>query len=754
MTSLKRHITRFLIGLICYTCGSYLYAQEYYNSWKVKDAVIMSRVEISTAPAVVAEILWRLPFAMQTDTSQCSIRIFNAKNDMEISNLYVRELNTERLTIAFEPLGSGTYEIYYTPTKYTHQDSPAQWIEKFNLTNYPDFALLPRYRSTHVEIKGRPTGNPYDRTATDIRTQMYYTALGGTFDAHYVPWRTPLPSSRLLPEVWAKKVLDDSHKKSRKKSLHIDTLTVGVGKIAPLSIGVASTRDDEEISISYTSLSKGLSVRMIGDSIKHLSKGDITTFWAIVEASPTAPCTESYLTAHLSSTSGEMKEINMIVSVVNDEKSITDNYIARFISMIGDDVTTDENMFNPLINSDRRAVMYDVPRVEVNDFSIKMDHTTSLISSIKHKGKELIDAPITLVFASSNGTRKLSVEQTSVRNAGSGVVKWNGEATTHDMKVKVAVYVFPYGRVDINVHTDFMEKIDFKNISLEFDFAGLFKTGGIDDTTCEKAGVYHFNPKKDNNGIWVAGDSVAMCLSIPHQQDNAFYKMPHSSISLYRSSGYAAVVSTGAFTSTVSSGIDMNCSLQLLPSGSGKAIDKGKISIWEEGEGYKDDTDDILLVRGIEAVYNPHSEARLREAHSAGRKVMLLLDGYELSSSGVLGRILESMGYKYEYTDDGRYMKFEPCDQIKEAFLSMQTNAINKDYISGIAISPLFYTQKDLDRMYAYKKRKGGRFSIILKPTVIGMNSLMSAPWGDALWGDKAGDIYMIHSITGLPIWE
>lgn len=753
MTILKTYITRFFIGLICCLCGSYLYADGGYDSWRVKDAVIMSRVEISTAPAVVAEILWRLPFAMQTDTSRCSIRIFNVNNDMEITNLYVREINTERLTLAFEPLGSGVYEIYYIPTKQISQDSPDVWIEKFNLTNYPDFALLPRYRSTHVEIKGRPTGNPYDRTATDIRTQMYYTALAGEFDAHYVSWRTPLPSSRLLPEVWAKKVLDVHQKKSRKKSVHIDTLTVGVGKVAPLSIGVVSTRDDEEISISFSTLTKGLSIRMIGDSIKHLSKGEIATFWAVIEAAPTAICAESYLTAHLSSTSGVMKEINMIVNVVNDEKSITDDYIARFISMIGDREATEENMFNPLINSDRGAVMYDVPRVEVNGFSIKMDHATSLISSIRHKGRELLDAPITLVFASANGTRKLSVEQTSVRNVGSGVVKWSGEATTHDMKVEVAVYVFPYGRVDINTHADFMENIDFKNISLEFDFAGLFKTGGIDETTCDNAGVYHFNPKKDNDGIWVAGDSVAVCLTLPRYTSNAFYNMPHSSISLYRSSGYASVVSTGAFTARASTGIDMNCSVQMLPSGGARHAIGNKISMWEEA-GRREDGDDILLVRGIESVYNPHSEASLRAAHSAGRRVMLLLDGYTLSSSGVLGRILESMGYKYEYTDDGRYMKFEPCDEIKEAFLSMQTYAINKDYISGVVISPDVYTLMDLDRVYAYKKRKGGRFSIILKPMGVGMNSLLSAPWGDALWGEDADDVNKLHAITGLPVWE
>jgi hypothetical protein len=133
---------------------------------------------------------------------------------------------------------------------------------------------------------------------------------------------------------------------------------------------------------------------------------------------------------------------------------------------------------------------------------------------------------------------------------------------------------------------------------------------------------------------------------------------------------------------------------------------------------------------------------------------MLLLDGYTLSSSGVLGRILESMGYKYEYTDDGRYMKFEPCDEIKEAFLSMQTYAINKDYISGVVISPDVYTLMDLDRVYAYKKRKGGRFSIILKPMGVGMNSLLSAPWGDALWGEDADDVNKLHAITGLPVWE
>lgn len=742
---MRIHIAAFITFLLSYVYGGYIYAQTPDEKWRVDDASLLSRIEINSAPAVVAEILWRLPYHLQADTTNASIRVFSVKYDLEITNVYVREMDTERLTLAFEPLGSGEYEIYFSPHKQDTPPSTATWIEKLNLTNYPDFALLPKYRSSHVEFRHRPYGNPYDRTATAIRTQMYYSSLGRSFEAYFVPWDSPLPSHRLLPEIWAERLLDSPAKKSKKKAVTLDTVVVNRGSLTPIQIGVVSNRNNEKISISYSSPTKGLSISHVTDTVKTLNKGDIATFWAVVNSNASTPIGESYVTAHLYSSSGDERQIHLLIDVNDDSPSSDDLYIRQFISHIGSSPAPSKSFAQDL-STYMNAVDFNLPYVNIGRHSLKIDHSTGLISTIDCDGKRALDSPVMLVFSSSNGTRKLSVDQVSVRHVGESSVKWSGRATTHDMQVEVSVRVSPYGRVSIESNAHFLEDIDFKDITLEFDFSNYFYRKARPE-----------NPEQDDEGLWVAGDDMAICVSAPAVDDNAFYSLPHSGIKLYDSSGLAVVVGTGDFTAKSSTSINLLCHLQLLPITKPSTVENSRVRLLEDYRHSIPDDGSIVVIRNPYDVYDSGKAAHIRAIHAAGHKIMLWLDGHSLPSSSTLSRILESMGYKYEYIEGGAYMRFEKNNDLNPAFGYTQSLSCTKDYVSGVVFSPKWYRQADIDAYYHYRTLKNHNFLLIMHSKGVGINQFMTAPWADAIWNDSPiynSDTKTLHQITRLPIWN
>ena len=675
------------------------------QTWKDTTASVLATVDIGVGKAVVADILWGLPFPMEqirTGEEYSKIKIYNHKSGLRISNFYIREITSERLTVAFEPLGSGQYDIYFAPeakndtAKYQYLN-PDQWTKKLNLSNYPDFNSLNKYTSNEVYFKHRPI-NPLDYIATDIRASLYFSNSIRPFQSYLVPWYYPVNEYDRLPNAWVEKALPTT-KKKRKTEPQKDT---------------------------------------------------IKTVWTLLTADKVAKAGIYDVSAQVINEKGEKQTLPFVLKVT--EQWTPDAPSVDFISAVGSHIEKPQ-VHGSTLGGRLPTVVSSANDVLVGKHKITVNRATALPSQVICKGEKMFSSSMLLVFSTANGIRKISVPSVRIEREGVSSVVWKGEVETHDMKVEVINTTNAYGVLSYKAEVTPKSDVDFRNITLEFDFSENLPLCGYDTFVSKDRKEYAFAPKDLKAGVWIGGDTLGACLSVPRVKDNAFFYGQEAKISLYHGSTNGVIVGTGAFSGKSGNKISLQCDMQLLPANYSfyQGDTSKKMSIADDDIFPKNAPCDIVLIKNPFALEKDENVSIVKNWNDQGKKIYLALDGYVLPSQSLVSRILASMKYQYTTENEGSMMRFLPTQSLVMPFRNMHKTMCMPYYISGVVFSPLWYDMIDVEGYYELKKRKKTEFNLMMTNDGMGAGVFRASPWLDAIIEVDKNEVQVFDTMTGLP---
>ncbi|MDD4819404.1 MAG: DUF6067 family protein [Flavobacteriales bacterium] len=749
----------FYVFFISLICGQVCSAQNTLQ-WKDSAASVMAKINIGVGKAVVADVIWGLPFPVEKYTPEqmyATVKVFNHQSGIRISNFYIRELTAERLTVAFEPLGSGEYDIYFSPQNadeqhHTTYTSPDQWVKKLNLSNYPDFNSLNKYTSHFVYYKNR-ANNPYDYIATDIRASMYFSSSVPTFQSYLIPWKYPINEYNRLPDVWVEKLLAPVKKSKKNVHLQKDTITLCRGGKNIIQTAVVGVRGKEYLKTYVTGLPKEVSLRSISPVEFNIKEKEIKTQWALLSASKTAAVGYYDVEVSVKNDGAQVQKMPFVLHVT--DKWTPDDDVVDFISSVGEKVEKEE-VHGATLGGRLPSVVSSGNDVLVGEHRIKVNRATALPSQITCRGENMFSSPVLLVFSTANGIRKISVPQVEIQRDGVSSVEWRAEVETYDMDVEVINNTNAYGVISYKAVITPKSDVDFRNVTLEFDFSPSLTMCGYDTLEVKDKKEYSVSAEELNAGMWVAADSLGACLSVPKDSNNAFYTSAEAKMSLYHSCSNGIVVGTGAFVGRVGDVISVQCDMQLLPAKYSSYQKPQGEAICELSSGNFPDVVpyDMVIVKDPFSIMDDKNVALFKKWHEQGKKVYLSLDGYVLPSVSLASRILASMGYDYCEEEGGRFMRFDSSESLIMPFRNMHKTMCMPYYISGVVFSPRWYDMIDVEGYYELKKRKKTEFNLFMRTQDMGAGVFRTAPWLDALLKPAKNQTENWKNITGLPVYN
>lgn len=761
-----RFFTIILAFLFPFSCS---FARQ--GVWDESPAGVRATVEVSkSCPAVTADILWRLPFGVEENPSPevmwGKISVYDASSGRQVRNVHVRELSADRVILAFGPADAGTYHVYFSyggakPSRDYEYSSALAWAKEMKLFNYPDFNKLPKMRATSVEMRYRPQGNPYDAVCTVTEADAYFTKKSKTpFQAYYVPGEYPVNDAGRLPLAFAAGVVKNTGEgktggffgrvfrgKASGNGAPTDTLSIVPGGKKLMQVCLVGTKGTTDVTVSFPSApSAGIRVKPVGGRRIKLREREVRSVWAVATADMAA-VPGGYEFPIKISGAGSEQALKVALKVAESATDTVGCADAEFISLIGaqdpEPAAVDE------VNPRFPVTMSQGYDVRSGNNVLSINPATALPGQIFSKGSPLLSSPVLLVFSTSNGIRKIGVDNLTFSRRDGGVQQWGGSIRTHDMDVKLRGSLAAYGMVEYDVDVMPLQDISFRNVSLEFGFAPDITSAGYDTVRVLEKGVVSLSGGEASSGMWVGRDGRGVYVSVPAENGNMFYSGDNASLTLYNGSGMGLVAGTGAFGASKGSPFSLKCRMQLLPADYSAENPSERNLYLVRGDTLPLSGDisgaGMVIVRNPDILFDTLNAAMMKKLVSSGVRIAPRIEPFSLPGKSLAARVLASLGYPYVFSSDGRNMRFEASDSLKAAFGYMYGLLTENPAVGGVVLAP---SPHNMENAYAYSQRGGGGFMVFTEGgDGFDASMFMAAPWVDGVLetvpcqGDAAGGL-------------
>lgn len=762
-----RFFTIILAFLSPFSC---LFASQ--GIWEESSAGVRAIVEVPKGgPAVTADILWRLPFNVEENPSPEAmwgkISVYDASSGRQVRNVHVRELSADRVILAFGPADAGTYHVYFSyggakPSRDYEYSSTLVWAKEMKLFNYPDFNKLPKMRADGVEMRYRPQGNPYDAASTVTEADAYFTKKSKTpFQAYYVPGEYPVNDAGRLPLAFAAEVVKNTEEgktggffgrvfrgRTSGNGGSADTLSIVPGGKKLMQICLVGTKGTTDVTVSFPSApSAGIHVKPVGRGKLKLRERDVRSVWAVASADSAAADGRYEFSVKISG-AGREQTVRLVVEVRKTASSDAGGYAdAEFISLVGapgpGPVAVDD------VNPRFPVTMSQGYDVRSGNNVLSINPATALPGQIFSKGSPLLSSPVLLVFSTSNGTRKIGVDNLMFSRRDGGVQQWSGSIRTHDMDVKLSGSLAAYGMVEYDVDVMPLQDISFRNVSLEFGFAPDITSAGYDTVRVLEKGAVSLSGQDASSGMWIGRDRRGVYVSVPAVNGNMFYSGDNASLTLYNGSGMGLVAGTGAFGASKGVPFSLKCRMQLLPADYSAENPSERNLYLVRGDTLPEPGDipgaGIAVVRNPDILFDTFNVARMEKLVSSGVRLAPRIEPFSLPGKSAAARVLASLDYPYVFSADGRNMMFEASDSLKAAFVYMYGLLTENPAVGGVVLVPSLH---NMENAYAYSQRGGDGFMVFTEGgDGFDASMFMAAPWVDGVletvpcYGDAAGGL-------------
>lgn len=729
----EKKLTYCLCILLCVAGFARMQAAES-PAWREKNADVRAVLSVQKAGGAVAcDVLWRLPWAEER-LQGGTFALFRASDGRRITNLYVRECSADRAILAFEAPEAGTYELYYTPSG-TAEDQPLpspDWKKKYRPDNYPDFMRLPAAKTLEITLANGIKDNPYDRAATRTEAGQYLAKARNAFQARIVPAAWPLNGDDRIPLGWVDGALSPAQ---------ADTVRVAPGGKALIQAGIVGTGQDGcRVSVRHTSApSAGILLRTAGPEDFALTPGAMRSAWIVAEARPDAVPGFYDLTLRAEG-NGQAQDMPFVLQVTDGKDGAGENFAAEFIARLGQSEAGErENR-----KQDEYGVNPRFPVAVYGDYEVRsagnvlsINPATALPLQIRSGGEDLLSDPVLLVFATSNGIRKIGVKDLDFIRKDGGVQVWRGHVRTHDMVVELEASLSAYGLVRYEIDVEALSDIDFRNISLEAGFSPAVTRACYGTTCIAEHSTTVLRPKDPWTGLWLGGGRGGVFVTVEADESNVFYSGADASVTLYKGTQTGLIVGSGALKVPAGRKISLRCAMQILPADYAAAdaaqknillVPADELADLPAGMGA-----DHLAIKHPVGLLEAEADRAAGELFATGVNIVPFLDPYELPANGVLARTLASMGYAYGFSDDGKTMRFAPDDDLAPALDYLCDRILEKEYISGVLLADADRNRKNLHRYSLLRTGAGKPFGVFFYERGFDASLLGDTPWLDAV---------------------